>query len=235
MYNDFFIRHEQSFRASRDSKVKGRLKTHISFWEKISANEDILNVIRFGYKIPFLDTPDQSYSVNNKSAIDNMDFVESSISEMLANNYIVQTPFIPHVVNPLSVSINKQGKKWFILDLRLVNKHIWKEKISFEDWKVALDYFEKDSYCFKFDLSKGYYHLDIFPQHQTFLGFSVKGKYYCFTVIPFGLSCAPFIFTKTLREMVKYWRFNQIKIVMFLDDGWGTSKSFNDTYEMHCL
>jgi hypothetical protein len=32
-----------------------------------------------------------------------------------------------------------------------------------------------------------------------------------------------------LREMVKYWRLNGIKIVMFLDDGWGSNKTFEQT------
>ena len=96
-------------------------------------------------------------------------------------------------------------------------------KKCFEDWKIALEYFEKNSCCFKFDLAKGYHHINIFPAHQTFLGFSVKGKYYCFTVLPFGLSSAPYIFTKVLREMVKYWRNHGIKIVLFLDDGWSTN------------
>ena len=52
----------------------------------------------------------------------------------------------------------------------------------------------------------------------------VTGKYYCFTVLLFGLSTA-FHFTKVLREMVIYWRSHSIKIVMFLDNGRGTTKN----------
>ena len=40
----------------------------------------------------------------------------------------------PTVVNPLTVSIQKSGKKRLILDLREVNKHVMrKQKISLED------------------------------------------------------------------------------------------------------
>ena len=49
--------------------------------------------------------------------------------------------------------------------------------------------------------------------------FSGAVKYFCFTVLPFGLSSAPYIFTKCLRPLVKFWRFNGVKIVVFLDDG----------------
>ena len=41
-----------------------------------------------------------------------------------------------------------------------------------------------------------------------------------FTVLPFGLSSAPYIFTKCLKPLEKYWRFNGVNIALFLDDGW---------------
>jgi hypothetical protein len=76
--------------------------------------------------------------------------------------------------------------------------------LKFEEWKVAIQYFTKDCSVFKFDLKSGYHHIDICPQQHTFLGFSWKGKYFCSTVLPFDLSTTPFIFSKCLREMVKY-------------------------------
>ena len=41
-----------------------------------------------------------------------------------------------------------------------------------------------------------------------------------FTVLPFGLSSAPHIFTKTLKPLEKHWRHQGICIAIFLDDGW---------------
>jgi len=223
----FFEQHDAHFDCDLKSKnVKGRLKKSSGFWKEIGANNEILDIITNGYKIPFIQFPTPSVSCNNKSAKDNLDFVSSAVEELLTNHCVLETPFIPTVVNPLSVSINKSGKKRLILDLRKVNSFLWKEKITFEDWKLGLDYFKKDSFCFKFDLSKGYHHIDICPQHQQFLGFSINGKFYCFTVLPFGLSSAGFCFTKVLREMVKLWRYTGIKIIMFLDDGFGTSSCF---------
>jgi hypothetical protein len=59
---------------------------------------------------------------------------------------------------------------------------------------------------------------------QQYLGFSwsVNGeiKYYVFTVLPFGLSSAPFLFTKLMREIVKYWGSLSYPIIVYLDDGW---------------
>ena len=39
--------------------------------------------------------------------------------------------------------------------------------------------------------------------------------------MPFGLSTAPFVFTKLLKALIKYWRSQGILIVVFLDDGLG--------------
>ena len=70
-----------------------------------------------------------------------------------------------------------------------------------------------------FDLRSGYHHIDIHPDSQTFLGFCWKGKYYKFTVLPFGLSSACFVFTKVMRPLVKYWRGLGMWAVIYIDDG----------------
>ena len=75
---------------------------------------------------------------------------------------------------------------------------------------------------FSFDIKSGYHHVPIFPPHQSFLGFSWfykgKTKYFCFWVLPFGLSSAPYIFTKVFTPLVAYWRQQGIHTVVYLDD-----------------
>ena len=52
-----------------------------------------------------------------------------------------------------------------------------------------------------FDLKSGYHHIEIHPDHLRFLGFAWKFpgeasiQYFVFTVLPFRLSSAPYIFT----------------------------------------
>lgn len=75
------------------------------------------------------------------------------------------------IVNPLSLSIQPCGKKRLILDLRHVNRSLIKQRVKFEDWKIAMAYFAEDSYMFSFDLKSDYHHIEISQDHQTFLGF----------------------------------------------------------------
>ena len=77
--------------------------------------------------------------------------------------------------------------------------------------------------------------MDVCPDHQQFLGFqwslnSTKMRYFCFTVLPFGLSSAPYLFTTLFRPLVAHWRSQGFRIVLFLDDGAGCEY----TYEAAC-
>ena len=84
----------------------------------------------------------------------------------------------------------------------------------------------------KSDLKSSYHHLDIFPAHRKFLGFSWAFEdgvpwFLQFNVLPFGLSTAPYIFTKLLRPLVKLWRGRGFHSVVYLDD----DIDLEETYE----
>jgi len=181
--------------------------------------------------LPFWDVPPAYCSKNNLSAFKNFEFVECSITELLESERIKQVSYKPVVLNPLSVSVQPNGKKRLILDLRYVNPFTKKLRIKYDDWKIASLMFHKNGYMFSFDLKSGYHNVEIFQPHQTFLGFSwnFQGemRYYIFTVLPFGLSVATYIFTKVLRPLAGWWRANGIYIVPFLDDGWSISYDYN--------
>ena len=211
--------------------VKGRLRAHVKFWENICAPDWVINTITNGYVIPFDSLPTSAQLHNNHSAMDNNVFVSQAISDLLKLGLIVECPQPPTVINPLSVSFNAKGTPRLILDLRHVNKHIPKPKFRMDDWKVFANYFVPDGFLFKFDMKSGYHHVDIWPDHQQFLGFqwplnSTKMRYFCFTVLPFGLSSAPYLFTKLFRPLVAHWRALGFRIVLFLDDGAGCEHTY---------
>ena len=81
-----------------------------------------------------------------------------------------------------------------------------------------------------------YHHVEIFPDHRQYLGFSWRFdsvvKYSVFTVLPFGLSSARYIFTKLVRALVGYWRGLGRRVVMFPDEGIGGATDFIDCQEV---
>ena len=50
--------------------------------------------------------------------------------------------------------------------------------------------------------------------------------------MPFGLSSAGHIFTKTVRVLVKYWRSLGFRIVVYLDDGFVTAVDYEGCEKM---
>ena len=71
-----------------------------------------------GFLIPFLYTPESYALKNNKSALENSDFVTEAILDLVKVGSVLEVPFVPYIVNPLSVATNNSsGKKRLILDL----------------------------------------------------------------------------------------------------------------------
>ena len=113
--------------------VKSRLRKKLGYWKSINASPYVLDTISSGYKIPFIEEPLCATFENNKSALDNSEFVNEALALKLVEiGCVLEVPFLPKVISPLSVS-PKNNKKRLILDLRYVNKFIWKEKIKFDD------------------------------------------------------------------------------------------------------
>jgi hypothetical protein len=50
------------------------------------------------------------------------------------------------------------------------------------------------------------------------VGFKWEGRYYQYNCLPFGLSKAPWVFSKVIRELAMFWRSRGINILPYLDD-----------------
>jgi predicted house-cleaning noncanonical NTP pyrophosphatase (MazG superfamily) len=90
--------------------------------------DNILDIIKNGYKIPFLQLI--ASLQKNKSALLHNEFVENAISELLVDGLIEECCYIPYIVNPLIVSVQSKGKKILILDLKCVNLPILKQRVK---------------------------------------------------------------------------------------------------------
>ena len=84
--------------------------------------------------------------------------------------------------------------------------------------------FSPGMFVFSFALKLAHHHTDICEERTKFLSFkrpSVEQvmKFYEFKVLPFGLTSAPYVFTKVMRQQVKYWRGSGHLTLVYLDDG----------------
>jgi hypothetical protein len=132
----------------------------------VSDNRYILDVVEFGYKIPFKEIPQNTFLRNNRSARDNPEFVKAEIQNLLKKGVISEVPEKPHVINPLTVAFNRNGKPRLVLDCRHINPCLHLFKVKFEDIKIAEKLFELSSYVFTFDLKSAYHHRHIPGTHH---------------------------------------------------------------------
>ena len=89
----------------------GRLRDNISFWEQMTDNEYILNILKIGYHIPFTKLPGEVELPNNSSALNNANFVTEEIERLLTKGCITHSLLKPTVVNPLTVADDKNKKR----------------------------------------------------------------------------------------------------------------------------
>lgn len=184
----------RSFVEVPQVSVKGKLLNSIDNWKSLGAPDFILNIIsRVGCKIPFISTPSRHHYRNNASAVIEADFVgDRHIAELFSS---------PDIINPRSVSVQSSDRKRLILDLRHVNMHVYEQKFNSEGLHTIRSAFSKEYFVFSFHLESRYHYVDIFPDHCRYPPFSWDfgsghTRYFQFTVLPFGLSSAPFILKK---------------------------------------
>ena len=184
-----------------------------------------LKILREGNSLPFVQQHPQAFFRNNKSALDSSDFVTNEIHSLLEQGYVRGVKRSEaHVINLLSVAHNG-SKPRLILDLSYLNQFISVPKFKYEDIRCARDLFDKGDYFLKFDIKSGYHHINILEAHQKYLAFGwdfeCSTKYFAFTVLVFGLASTPFVFTKVVKVLIKYWRAAGIRIFGYVDDVFG--------------
>ena len=68
------------------------------------------------------------------------------------------------------------------------------------------------------DLKDAYFHIRVVPANHQYLRFCWLGESYQFKALPFGLSLAPQVFTKTLAPLVAWFRLTSGELYPYLDD-----------------
>ena len=203
--------------------VQGRFKQKLPFLKEVlQAPPPVLDCIEHGYRLLLKYIPQPFSQQNHKSTELRHVLVQEALFSLLEKRYVRRVDHKPYVCSPLSIVSNTAGKLRLVLNLRYVNQFLHVIKFKYEDLRIAALMFEPNEYLFKFDLKSGFHHVDIHPDHFQFLGFQWEKRgvpsYYVFTVLPFGLSTASYVFTKLMRPLVRFWQGKGLKVNLYLDD-----------------
>ena len=82
--------------------TKGRLQCNLSFWkEELQASSFVLSTIESGYVLPLKSEPTPFACKNQASALQNAQFVQQSVEELLSNGCIRAVPGMLGICSPL--------------------------------------------------------------------------------------------------------------------------------------
>ena len=87
----------------------------------------ILSVICEAYRLRFLQISPGFTSRNIRSALDHSEFVYEVILELIHSDRVMELNKPPHVVNPVSVPIQPNGRS--ILDFLYINTFLIKHRV----------------------------------------------------------------------------------------------------------
>lgn len=204
--------------AEHQVKSAGSTYHYLDQWKTITSNPIILEWLR-GYRIPFRTSPVQRRPPKVSLCQRELHNYEQSLTELLKSGAIAQAQHTEaEFLSSYFLLQKPDGSFRFILNLKALNRYIETPHFKLEDYRTVAKLLQRDQYLTKIDLRNAYYTLSIHHEHRRFLRFEFQNALYEFTCLPFGLSIAPYVFTKLLRPVIKLTREQGICCVIYLDD-----------------
>ncbi len=147
--------------------------------------------------------------------------LRTEIAVLLAKDAIEPVPpadmgsglFSPYFIVP-----KKGGGLRPILDLRVLNRALYKLPFKMLTQKRIFGCVRPLDWFAAIDLKDAYFHVSILPRHRPFLRFAFEGRAYQYKVLPFGLSLSPRVFTKVVEAALVPLREQGVCILKYLDD-----------------
>lgn len=185
----------------------------------------VLDWIRDGVKIPFLEDVSQNSIKKSKFTLAENIKMQAAIDNLTNLGAItICHPSHDQYVSPIFLVPKSNGGDRFILNLKSLNKFIQKSHFKMEDYRTASNIIPQDGFLATIDLKESYLLLPISQSHRKYLRFEFQPNnaktinVYEFTSMPYGLSVAPRVFTKVMKEVISYLRNLGFQSVLYLDD-----------------
>ena len=125
---------------------------------------------------------------------------------------------LPGLLQPIVPCSQGNGEWRPIIDLSSLNVFVHCPSFTMETPRSILRALQQGQWLTSLDLKDAYFHIGIHPADRRYLRFCHNGTSWQFTVLPFGLSTSPRVFTKILKPVLAYAHLHRVKLHMYLDD-----------------
>ena len=181
-----------------DCPVGGRIKHFQKNWEKLSKDQWILETIR-GLKLEFAQNPPiqittPTYHVFSK---EKNELINKEIISMLEKKAICQVEHSKDgFLSPIFLVEKKGGGQRPVINLRDLNGYMVYRHFKMEGINQVKDMIQQGDWLIKVDLKDAYFTIPICNVDQKYLRFPWEGNVYQVHCLPFGITVAPWVFTK---------------------------------------
>lgn len=107
-------------------------------------------------------------------------------------------------ISSIFLTLKPDGSSRFILILKKLNTFIKTEHFKRENIRTARDLMQQDCYMATMDLQDAYYVIPIAEELRKYLRFRFNNEMFEFICLPFGLSTAPYVFTKIMKPVMTH-------------------------------
>jgi len=188
----------------------------------MGASSWAVQVLKEGYPLEFKTKPKLStqpfLNLNSKHPQ-----VSIEIQSMIDKGALekVHNPNTPGFYSRIFVVEKKTGGFRPIIDLKNLNRFLIYKPFKMESSHTIRRALNTGMWVYSVDLKDAYFHIPIHPSSRKYLRISYKNEVYQFKALPFGVSSAPWVFTKVFHQLIKILRVKGIHIHMYLDDWLG--------------
>ena len=199
--------------------LAGRLSSFISNWEAITQDQWVLQSVH-GYRIEFLQKPRQNHRPPQITfAKKEEECMQEEIQSMLDKQAITDIESCPEgFYSQMFLVPKKDGRQRPVINLKRLNQSVKTEHFKMEGIHMLKDLLKAGDWMAKIDLKDAYFMIPMAQEDREFLRFQWKDKAYQFNCLPFGLSSAPWVFTKTTRPVVATLRELGLRLIIYIDD-----------------
>ena len=197
----------------------GRVQFFTHNWAQITQDPWVLQTIK-GLCLPFTAFPVQEVApAEMRFPTEQEELISVEVQTLVQKGaiYLLKDHQVSFV-SQLFLVPKKDGGFRPVVNLKTLNKYILEEHFKMEGFHMVRDLVRQGDWLTTIDLKDVYFLILVYPCHQKFLLFTWKERLYQFQCLPFGLSCAPRVFTKVIKPVVAFLRERGIKLIIYLDD-----------------
>ena len=194
-------------------------------WTRLCMAENdsvALSIMVEGVKLSFTESPPPLLNACPEKLITKgfqkevlLGFIPDWLLKGYVREFLVPTPL--HFSRMFSVPKGPSDRRP-IIDLSPLNTRLKKVKFKMEDLRKVARSLSPGLWAVKLDLKDAYLHLLLAQEIMKFFGFALGERIFAFLVLPFGLSPAPWLFTRVIKPIKKALRRLGVRISSFLDD-----------------